>query len=257
MFFIFIRPSSWVHSSDVQVPIATLDQGLEDDFQILPGQLKPLHNLKTNKTYRLLGVGLDSAEEQKWTCKKCTLVNHGFSLICEACCGSKLKSLTITQEMTLKKGEFWICGKCTLKNSLSSTACKVCKTEKTTLEVRVRSRSPSPLHAARKTNRVAPKVSLRTDSDLSRFTVGFPVVNLFKVMSLLTVPNTSKQVQVWTCLLCTFENTKSQFVCDMCQKLRVGTGAPPEDPPRLTQEELSNKHWNYIVRLVLTFGVCV
>ncbi|XP_050307838.1 calpain-D-like [Anthonomus grandis grandis] len=219
--------STWVHSNDVQVPIATLDQGLEDDFQILPG--------------------ID-IEEQKWTCKKCTLVNQGTALICEACCGSKLRSLTINHDATLKKGEFWICCKCTLKNSLSSTACKVCKTEKVTLDVRIQSRSPSPMHGSRrakngrtiggdsskKISTPPAKSKARCDGDV----VSIP-------------PNTStKQILPWTCTVCTYENHKSQFVCDMCQKMRIvlGTSAPPEDPPRLTPEELSNKHWNYIVR---------
>ncbi|ENN80201.1 hypothetical protein YQE_03371, partial [Dendroctonus ponderosae] len=215
-------PSSWVHAGEVPVPIATLDQGLEDDFQMLPG--------------------IDSIDEQQWTCKKCTLVNNGFALICEACCGSKLKSLAVNHDMTLKKGEFWICSKCTLKNSLSSVACKVCKTEKLSLEARGQARSPSPLHHSRKPKNgraggdkkmpeptVKNRINLRTDVDLS------------------CVPNTSKQIQAWTCTICTFENTKSQFICDMCQKLRATLhSGPPEDPPRLTQEELSNKHWNYI-----------
>lgn len=127
-------------------------------------------------------LGIESSEDQKWTCKKCTLVNNGFSLICEACCGSKLKSLTINHDMTLKKGEFWICCKCTLKNSLSSTICKVCKTEKVTLDVRVQSRSPSPLHNSRKLKNgrtgsdkkipgppVTNKINLRSDVDLSKY----------------------------------------------------------------------------------------
>lgn len=64
----------------------------------------------------------------------------------------------------------------------------------------------------------------------------------------------------WHCAVCTFENTKSQVVCDMCGRLRddpnVAGGMvqgranpqPPEEPARLTEEELANKHWNYIVR---------
>lgn len=85
-------------------------------------------------------------EEQKWTCKKCTLVNSGQSLTCEACYGSKLKSLSISNDMTLRKGEFWSCTKCTLKNSLLSSTCKVCKTERIALNPPAVSRSPSPRH---------------------------------------------------------------------------------------------------------------
>lgn len=90
------------------------------------------------------------AEEQKWTCKKCTLVNSDRSLICEACYGSKLRSVSTNNDMTLKKGEFWSCSKCTLKNSLNVSACKACKSEKVTLEVITRSKSPSPRHGRSK-----------------------------------------------------------------------------------------------------------
>lgn len=34
----FHRPLKWSDSASSQVPIATLDQGLEDDFQLLPGK---------------------------------------------------------------------------------------------------------------------------------------------------------------------------------------------------------------------------
>lgn len=121
----------WNDSGEPQVPIATLDQDLDDDFQLLPGE--------------------DSPDEQKWTCKKCTLVNSGRSLICEVCCGSKLRSLSITNDMTLRKGEFWSCSKCTLKNPLNVIYCKACKTEKIVLDVpstttTAQTRSPSPRH---------------------------------------------------------------------------------------------------------------
>ncbi|XP_060530957.1 calpain-D-like [Cylas formicarius] len=220
-------PANWIDSNDLQVPIATLDQDLEDDFQLFPG----------------IESSPGSSDEQKWTCKKCTLVNRGCALVCEACYGSKLKSLTINHDMTLKKGEFWTCSKCTLKNPLTSTSCKVCKTENSFDRERSgQSRSPSPLHGSRQLNKngkagnvkplpVKGKINLHTDMDLG------------------CVPNTSRQCQVWTCMICTFENTKSQVICDMCQKLRIdASSVPPEDPPRLSQEELSNKHWNYIVR---------
>lgn len=56
-------------------------------------------------------------------------------------------------------------------------------------------------------------------------------------------------IKPWQCVFCTFENNKTQIICDMCQRLRENVrSAPPEQPQRLTQEELSNKHWNYIVR---------
>lgn len=92
-------------------------------------------------------------EEQGWTCKKCTLVNSAQSLSCEACYGSKLKSLSLGTDLTLRKGEFWSCNKCTLKNPLHISICKVCKTERHSLDVPTPSRSPSPRHSASSSKR--------------------------------------------------------------------------------------------------------
>ncbi|KAJ8922525.1 hypothetical protein NQ315_007555 [Exocentrus adspersus] len=224
---------NWSNAVDLQVPIATLDQDLEDDFQLLPGQDSPA-----------------AIDDQKWTCKKCTLVNSERSLVCEACYGSKLRSVTLSNDMTLKKGEFWSCSKCTLKNVLSATSCKACKTEKMRLEIVLPSRSPSPRHAVSKKhgkNSVTSKISSeqRVAAD-SRSHKGR--INLQTDMDPST-PTATVTFQAWHCLICTFVNTKSHAFCDMCQRMREDVNTRfPKDPPRLTQEELSNKHWNYIVR---------
>lgn len=81
------------------------------------------------------------------------MVNSAQSLSCEACYGSKLKSLSLNTDMTLRKGEFWTCNKCTLKNPLHISICKVCKTDKNTLDVPAPSRSPSPRHSASSSKR--------------------------------------------------------------------------------------------------------
>ncbi|PSN37268.1 Calpain-D [Blattella germanica] len=115
--------------------LATLEQDLDDDFQFLPGD----------------GSSSPStACEQDWTCKKCTLVNSGTAMACVVCGGSKLRSITMVEDMTLRKGEFWACVQCTLKNPLSAQSCMACKTTKKLLEVPKSSgggggsRSPSP-----------------------------------------------------------------------------------------------------------------
>lgn len=91
----------------VEVPIATFEQDLEDD------------NLDDTVDY-----------PQEWTCKKCTLVNSAQATTCIVCGGSKLKSVSTFEELTLRKGEFWVCTHCTLKNSLSITICGACKSVK-------------------------------------------------------------------------------------------------------------------------------
>lgn len=65
--------------------------------------------------------------QEEWTCKKCTLVNSGRVKACIVCGGSKLRSISSVEDMTLRKGEFWSCAQCTLKNSLSTNCCIACK----------------------------------------------------------------------------------------------------------------------------------
>ncbi|XP_037822631.1 calpain-D isoform X1 [Lucilia sericata] len=66
-----------------------------------------------------------------WTCKKCTLVNSSKDHACIVCGGSKLKSISSVEDMTLRKGEFWTCSQCTLKNSLAFGVCSACKAVRT------------------------------------------------------------------------------------------------------------------------------
>ena len=79
------------------------------------------------------------AIEEHWTCKKCTLVNAVTENACIVCGGSKLKSITSIEDMTLRRGEFWTCSKCTLKNSLSIGVCSAGKAVRALpLEERIR-----------------------------------------------------------------------------------------------------------------------
>lgn len=96
--------------SNMRVPMASFEQDLEDDFQFLPAESP-------------------SSEEppQQWTCKKCTLVNSATVNACIVCGGSKLRSTSGIEDMTLRKGEFWTCTQCTLKNSLGTNLCIACK----------------------------------------------------------------------------------------------------------------------------------
>lgn len=91
----------------VEVPMATFEQDLEDD------------NLDDTVDY-----------PQEWTCKKCTLVNTPQCMTCVVCGGSKLKSVSTFEELTLRKGHYWVCTHCTLKNEISTTICAACKSVK-------------------------------------------------------------------------------------------------------------------------------
>lgn len=96
--------------SNIRVPMASFEQDLEDDFQFLPGDSPT-----------------SDEPPQQWTCKKCTLVNSAVVNVCIVCGGSKLRSTSGVEDMTLRKGEFWACSQCTLKNSLGTNLCIACK----------------------------------------------------------------------------------------------------------------------------------
>ncbi|XP_023168989.2 calpain-D isoform X2 [Drosophila hydei] len=72
-------------------------------------------------------IAVEPRNDEPWTCKKCTLVNYSTAMACIVCGGSKLKSISSIEDMTLRKGEFWTCSHCTLKNSLSVGLCSACK----------------------------------------------------------------------------------------------------------------------------------
>ncbi|XP_039497371.1 calpain-D isoform X2 [Drosophila santomea] len=72
----------------------------------------------------------EAPRDEPWTCKKCTLVNYSTAMACVVCGGSKLKSISSIEDMTLRKGEFWTCSHCTLKNSLHSPVCSACKSHR-------------------------------------------------------------------------------------------------------------------------------
>lgn len=93
----------------VEVPMASFEQDLEDDVTFVS-------DITATDVVR------------DWTCKKCTLVNSMQNKVCVVCGGSKLKSISSVEDMTLRKGQFWSCSQCTLKNSLSTNMCVACKT---------------------------------------------------------------------------------------------------------------------------------
>lgn len=101
----------------VEVPMASFEQDLDDDVMFVSG------------------TDAVDAPTPEWTCKKCTLVNSIQNKVCIVCGGSKLKSVSAVEDMTLRKGEFWTCAQCTLKNSLATNVCIACKSAKQTLVI--------------------------------------------------------------------------------------------------------------------------
>ncbi|XP_075234504.1 calpain-D-like [Lycorma delicatula] len=206
-----------------------LQQDLEDDFQFLPGEV----------------------QELDWTCKKCTLVNINTDLACVVCGGSKLRSITLVRDMTLKKGEFWTCPQCTLKNRLQTTVCQACKAAKQQRLLEVPSsksavpRSPSPRHNKSRSvisnpalGAIPKQRQIKRNSNngpstprsnhnqvrpsrsgvVANFTNG-PTVGS-NDLSVIPAHVGSRSPQSWHCAHCTFENQTASPTCEMCQSSR-------------------------------------
>ncbi|KYN08067.1 PREDICTED: calpain-D-like [Cyphomyrmex costatus] len=146
-----------------------------------------------------------------WTCKKCTLLNAASRTTCEACCGSKLKSIMHLEDATLRKGESWVCPSCTLRNPLSAQNCNACKTLADFLEVpkdnrSFGQRSPSPRLCSTPTNSKA--VTPRHRNSVRRNGSSAAAGDKRQ-------PRTS-HIQ-WQCKLCTYENKSTTVICEMCQ----------------------------------------
>ncbi|XP_050452256.1 calpain-D-like isoform X1 [Cataglyphis hispanica] len=147
-----------------------------------------------------------------WTCKKCTLLNAASRTTCEACCGSKLKSIMHLEDATLRKGESWVCPSCTLRNPLSAQNCNACKTLADFLEVpkdnrALGQRSPSPRLCSTPTNSKA--VTPRHRNSVRR--------NGSSAADKRHSRTRDSSHAQWQCKLCTYENKSSTVVCEMCQ----------------------------------------
>ena len=142
------------------------------------------------------------AEIKAWSCKRCTLENPAELSICQACGGSRLKSLekshksannatshhpttnstTLSGVARLKtqnghETSHWTCPKCTLRNPMSALKCRVCEN----------SRKLPPIH--------------KTSSNLAK------------------------------CTTCTFDNPADQKKCEMCNaSLKIHTSNTPPQP---------------------------
>lgn len=206
-----------------------LQQDLEDDFQFLPGP-----------------------NTEDWTCKKCTLVNSGSEMACVVCGGSKLRSITLVRDMTLRKGEFWTCPQCTLKNPLSSHNCQVCKTTvkpPKLLEVpssKHTPRSPSPRQGQKYKSSAAnpalgaipkqrptrkpgtPRSGAHVRHSRSGVIGNYSNGSVTNELAVIPVRSPSGS---WHCVHCTYENRTASVACEMCQSTRsLSTSVSPVAP---------------------------
>ncbi|XP_017877293.1 calpain-D-like [Ceratina calcarata] len=147
-----------------------------------------------------------------WTCKKCTLLNAASRTTCEACGGSKLKSIMRLEDATLRKGESWVCPSCTLRNPLSAQTCNACKTLADFLDVPkdtrfFGSRSPSPRLCTTPVN--SKVVTPRHRNSVRRNGSSIAEKRHSRIKD-------SGHGQ-WQCKLCTYENKSTNGVCEMCE----------------------------------------
>ncbi|XP_014217119.1 calpain-D-like [Copidosoma floridanum] len=195
-----------------------------------------------------------------WTCKKCTLVNPLSRSTCEACGGSKLRSVSChLEDPTLRKGESWVCPSCTLRNPLSAPVCNACKNSSDLLELprdsritpnhhqQVGQRSPSPRLASAVTAPVASPMqkivtprhrnSVRKNGSAGSATGASSAVSITEKKH--SKNKDSNNAQVWQCKLCTYENKSSSVNCEMCQSSK-SLSQMVGDRPRLHHEPITS-----------------
>uniref|UniRef100_A0A146L894 Calpain-D n=1 Tax=Lygus hesperus TaxID=30085 RepID=A0A146L894_LYGHE len=199
-------------------------------------------------------------KDTEWTCRKCTLVNSGNCKACVVCGGSKLKSVSLVCDMTLRKGEFWTCPQCTLRNPIGILVCQVCKAQNkmSLLEVpskNVVPRSPSPRHGKPKlfqgVGGAIPKQKPVTRRHSSGGTSGRALVKP-KVTVTNSDAKSSDSTEIlvhksWQCIHCTFENRTPSPACEMCHSSRSMpvTASPATSPagveasPKAQKSELT------------------
>ncbi|KOC61148.1 Calpain-D [Habropoda laboriosa] len=160
-----------------------------------------------------------------WTCKKCTLLNAASRTTCEACGGSKLKSIMHLEDATLRKGESWVCPSCTLRNPLSAQTCNACKTLADFLDIPkdsryFGSRSPSPRLCSTPVNSKVLTPRHRNSVRRNSSSIGDKRHSRIK-------DSTHGQ---WQCKLCTYENKSTNGICEMCQISKNLSQLPGERP---------------------------
>ncbi|CRK96884.1 CLUMA_CG009972, isoform A [Clunio marinus] len=224
--------------SSVRVPMASFEQDLEDDFQFLPAD----------------SPTSDDHQPKQWTCKKCTLVNSSAVTVCIVCGGSKLRSVSGVEDMTLRKGEFWTCSQCTLKNSLGTNLCSACKSIRHVASV---SKPPnfrpytgsSPattpttpggsnskqintdqqqINNSRSqlmipTNKVSRSPSPRHDRSGAipkRHSTGSVLIRSGSGHGSHSTSVPTQKSKTWQCPACTYENSSASVVCDICSSHR-------------------------------------
>ncbi|KAG6802067.1 calpain-D isoform X1 [Apis mellifera caucasica] len=160
-----------------------------------------------------------------WTCKKCTLLNAASRTTCEACGGSKLKSIMHLEDTTLRKGESWVCPSCTLRNPLSAQTCNACKTLADFLDIPkdskfFGSRSPSPRLSSTPINSKIVTSKHKNSVRRNSSSIGDKRHSRIK---------DSAHGQ-WQCKLCTYENKSTNGICEMCQISKNLSQLPIERP---------------------------
>lgn len=246
--------------SNVRVPMASFEQDLEDDFQFMPAESP-------------------TADEppKQWTCKKCTLVNSSAVNVCIVCGGSKLRSISGVEDMTLRKGEFWTCSQCTLKNSLGTNLCIACKAIRHVPSVTKPPNFRPYTGSSPASTPTTPGSSKPPDPSIGRSQLMIPasgtkvsrspsprhdragaIPKRHSTGSVLTrsgsghgshssssssvapkppAPTPVTTPKIWQCPLCTYENSSASVVCEICSSHRRAVTEAPPVILNVTQLE--------------------
>ncbi|CAB0042439.1 unnamed protein product [Trichogramma brassicae] len=188
-----------------------------------------------------------------WTCRKCTLLNAASRSICEACGGSKLRSVNYhLEDPTLRRGESWICPSCTLRNPLTSSTCGACKNLADFIELPpvrresqqqqqvpliISQRSPSPRTASVVSSVAQKIVTPRHRINSIRSRNGGGAAGAAAATGSDKRPSKVRESSSlqWQCKLCTYENKSTNVNCEMCHSSKT-LSQMQADRPRILKE---------------------
>ncbi|XP_018425140.1 PREDICTED: E3 ubiquitin-protein ligase RNF31 [Nanorana parkeri] len=182
-----------------------------------------------------------------WQCLACSTVNRGGSVLCMRCerprgCNNNMSSML--QETSLQK-DMWECQACTLQNPSSAVLCAVCDRPRLARKPSRENYASPPKDGTDtrdhfKTMPLPQKTSLLfTEKEMQQ---SFALLNKMESVGKANQKiYPGEGIAGWECSHCTFYNTHSGRVCEMCD--RTSEGASPAEEKKIsdTQKQLLNQ----------------
>ena len=146
-----------------------------------------------------------SAAKGMFLCGICTILNPVKARLCGTS-RDDTRTVPCTGYDNVSEGEYWTCVQCTLRNSLLEQKCRACETG------RVITEGPRSNHNGTGRN--------VTNSGVE------PLPHL-PVVVRETKPARENNYTSWHCSKCTYENTNSADICEVCENPRNSTLSNP------------------------------